>query len=155
MKSRLKSFFHKSCALLYNAGALRIVFFAVLLFSGISLSAQPVEKPLEAPSYPSHNTYSGSLTANRDCEAPVLRYRFGQQLQLNLRNTRPGQAWNLQRNSHLEGKLLPEFCRQLTPLTSTFAAEKKVDPTYQVYSKYTLPVRAGPSVSTTEQSYPA
>ena len=106
MTRNLKNIFHKLDALFHKAGALRIVFFAALLFSGISLFAHPTEHPAEHSFPRSGNAYSGLLTVNRDCEAPALRYRLGQQLQLNFRSARPGQSWNLQRTGHLEGKLL-------------------------------------------------
>lgn len=153
MTRNLKNIFHKLDALFHKAGALRIVFFAALLFSGISLFAHPTEHPAEHSFPRSGNAYSGLLTVNRDCEAPALRYRLGQQLQLNFRSARPGQSWNLQRTGHLEGKLLPDFCRQIIAENSLCKCKIRENSTYLVYSTFSFPVRAGPQLSTTEQSF--
>ena len=153
MTNNLKNIFHKVNALFHRAGALRIFFFAALLFSGISLFAQSTEYPSER-TFPRHgNAYSGLLTVNRDCEAPALRYRLGQQLQLNFRSARPGQSWNLQRTGHLEGKLLLDFCRQIIAENSFSRCKTRENSTYPVYSTFSFPVRAGPQFSTTEQSF--
>ena len=150
-----KNIFHKLSALFSNAGALRIVFFAALLFSGISLFAQTAEHTTER-SLPVHgNAYSGLLTVNRDCEAPALRYRLGQQLQLNLRSARPGQPWNLQRTDHMEGRLYPEFCRRTISENNLKRCEFRENSVYLVFAVFSFPVRAGPAVSTTEQSFSA
>ena len=153
MKNNLQGLFYQISTLLRSAGMLRIVFFSALLFSGISLSAQPADHPTERSLPISGNSYSGILNVNRDCEAPVLRFRVGQQLQLNFRSSRPGQPWNLQRSNHMEGKLLPEFCRRIVLQNASLKTERKENSSYHVYSTYTLPVRAGPLVSTTEQSF--
>ena len=153
MTHNLKNIFHMLNALFHRAGALRIVFFAALLFSGISLFAQSAKYPSE-PTFPrSGNAYSGLLTVNRDCEAPALRYRLGQQLQLNFRSARPGQPWNLQRTDHMEGRLRPEFCRRVIAENSLKRCNVRENSTYIVYSSFSFPVRAGPHFSTTEQSF--
>ncbi|MBR1953193.1 MAG: hypothetical protein IKA32_11470 [Lentisphaeria bacterium] len=153
MTHNLKNIFYKLNALFHRAGALRIVFFAVLFFSGMSLFAQTAEYPAERTFPRNGNTYSGLLTVNRDCEAPALRCRLGQQLQLNFRSARQGQPWNLQRTGHTEGKLLPDFCRQTIAGNSLKNCQIRENSTYPVYSTFSFPVRAGPQFSTTEQSF--
>lgn len=155
MTHNLKNIFYKLNALFHRAGALRIVFFAALFFSGISLFAQTTEYPSERTLPRNGNSYSFFLTVNRDCEAPALRYRLGQQLQLNFRSARPGQPWNLQRTDHMEGRLFPDFCRQTIAENSLKNCQIRENSTYLVYSIFSFPVRAGPLFSTTEQSFSA
>ena len=153
MDSKFKNLFSRFSAVFFNNGALKVAFFAVLLFIGISHVSVPVEHSRGKADPAGNNVYTGILTVNRDCEAPALRYRLGQQLQLNFRSARPGQSWNLQRTGHLEGKLLPDFCRQIIAENSFSRCKTRENSTYPVYSTFSFPVRAGPQFSTTEQSF--
>lgn len=152
MKYNLQQIVHQFSARLFKNGALKVAFFTALLFWGVSLLALPSEHPASTPRPAGNNVCSGLLTVNRDCEAPTMRCRFGQQLQMNFRSARTGQLWSLQRNNHLTGKLLPDLCRPvIQPISSPDEALRE-NSTYLVYSPDSLPVRAGPLFSTTEQS---
>ena len=153
MDSKLKNLFSRFSAVFFNNVALRIAFFAVLLFIGISHISVPVEHCRGNADPTGNNVYTGVLTVNRDCEVPALRSRFGQQLQLNCRTTRSSQSWNLHRNDRFEGRLLPELRSQVIRLLSDLSENRRENSSYHVYSKYSLPVRAGPSSATTEQSF--
>ena len=140
-----KQFYNGFSILPQLKGMLRAVFFLTLLFSGIALRAEEAGQVPEPPPLHSNHFTVDLLTVNRDCEAPVLRHRFGQQLQLGLRASRPGQPWNLQRNNEFEGKLLPEFRRQILTVLNKFSPAENQTSSYHIYSSYTLPVRAGPA----------
>ena len=140
-----KQFYNGTSLLPQLKGMLRAVFFLALLFSGIALHAEEERQAPEAPPLHSNHFSTDLLSANRDCEAPVLRHRFGQQLQLGLRASRPGQPWNLQRKSEFEGKLLPELRQQILTVLTKFSPAENQTSSYHIYSSYTLPVRAGPA----------
>ena len=140
-----KQFYNGFSILPQLTGMLRTVFFLTLLFSGIALHAEEERQVPEPPQLHSNQFAADLLSVNRDCEAPVLRHRFGQQLQLGLRASRPGQPWNLQRNNKFEGKLLPELRRQILTVLKNFSPAGNQTSTYHIYSSYTLPVRAGPA----------
>ena len=153
MDSKFKNLFSRFSAVFFNNGALKVALFAVLLFIGISHISVPVERCPGKAASSGNNVYTGVLTVNRDCEVPALRSRFGQQLQLNCRTTRSSQSWNLHRNDHFEGNYFPELRSQIIRLLSDLSENRRENSSYHAYSKYSLPVRAGPLSATTEQSF--
>lgn len=153
MKRHFEKLISRFSALFTGNGALKIAFFAALLFIGLSHLSRPGERCGGNADPAGNNVYCGILTVSRDCEAPALRSRFGQQLQLNFRTTRPGQPWNLHRNDTNEGRLLPDLRSQIIRLLGNLSETRRENSSYHVYSKYSLPVRAGPSSATTEQSF--
>ena len=93
---------------------------------------------------PGDAAYILSLVQSHECEAPVLRSRLGQQLQLNARTLRSNYQQRIQRSTDSSGFLPPEMCS--LPFLNRQNESHRVCPSssYEVYSIFTSPVRAGP-----------
>lgn len=118
--------------------------FLLLFFGTFVLQAEPVNVPQSFPDDPQRGSYSSILSRNRECEAPVFRSRLGQQLQLNARTPRSLSQYNIQR-SDSGGSVVFEavdLSIRTRDTHSKYNAGKASS--YEFYSRYTLPVRAGP-----------
>ena len=88
--------------------------------------------------------YVSVLVQSHECEVPALRSRLGQQLQLNARTLRSGCQQRLQRMTDSSGFLPPEVCLPLFRIQPDKIQFVYNGSSYEVYSIFTSPVRAGP-----------
>ena len=114
--------------------------FLLLFLSGVCSAAETIP-PISGSGT---EKYARSLSQNNECEGPVQYQRLNQQLQRNVRNVRSGYRLNLQKDPvstgflHRENVLLTGRHEDLSHLPYEEVL------TYRVYSRYALPVRAGP-----------
>ena len=88
--------------------------------------------------------YIPVLEQNRECEAPVLRSRLGQLLQLNARTLRSNSQQRFQRTEESSGFLPPEVCLPLLRILPDKMQFVYKSSSFEIYSTFTSPVRAGP-----------
>ena len=125
-------------------GFFAFVCLCFLLLGTTALHAASTDMPCGPAENPRNDGYSSVLTHNRECEAPILRSRLGQQLRLNARSARSGSQNYIQRNEFGSSPLYENA--QLSVSSSgifLFTCANKTS-SYEFYSRYTLPVRAGP-----------
>jgi hypothetical protein len=143
IKSRIRMF----CRSLTCGGGMLFLFGLASLLTGILLHQLQSGNGTASTSgsgFPGGAEFVSALMQSRECEVPALRSRLGQQLQLNIRSMRSSYQVRIQRLVSSSGFLPPELCMELVSFPGK--AERLIckASSYEVYSIFTSPVRAGP-----------
>ena len=142
IKQQTKKYFHT----VSRCPELTAVYAGILLFSACFFASF-----FSAPDFDrfdrtgsDRDGYTESLTRSKDCEAPAFRSRLGTQLRQNVRSSRSNYQFKLHEEENLSGRLPAKLHMIQGAVSEDFFLIEQKSSSYQVYSQYTLPVRAGP-----------